>query len=621
VAKSFQQTDTAPACATTAACSGAAIANIAELLCSEGGTPGESADSFGAGAGSSNQACVFWELAPDDGDSWDAGDYVVRINVTSGNSSLTWVATYVCRLNSSCVNQETIGNLTGQAIGLGSTGVKSMTVAGSAVAPAAGDKIYIVCVFDSAGAHGNNTAQLVPDQLIDTPLTAAAAGQGSTPDPAIATAAAIDPAVTAGGVSATPDPAVATATAVDPSASAGGGEQEATPEPAVSTATAPDPSTTIGGVSSSPAPVAASASAVGPSVTIGGVSAVPDPATAAFTAIDPASETGNVTATPDPATATATAPDPSVTTGGEIVPAPAIATAAAIDPVASAGGVTATPDPAPASATAIDPLVSTGSVATPDPATATLAAPAPAATAGGLVATPTPAGAATAAIDPAAAPGGVSAQPAPATTAVTAIEPTVSQGREASPYPAIATAGAIEPTVSLGGGTITPAPAVMISLAIDPLVAGGASYTGPDAAFVRVVNHCMGAFVHPRQIDARVTARVLRVFHKEPSMSHWKLDEVGSLLQLQILDRGNAPIDLTDATVSLTVVKPDGTTKVTWSMTIADATGGRIERAFAAGDLDQVGTYQAEVVIARPGDAIDYAPSRGVVNFYVQARL
>lgn len=174
----YTQTDTnGSACNTLSeliACSGLSGGTTLSKQATVGGTAGvtEWSDTINA---SSTLIEVFGiEITPDSGVSWDAGTWTVRWNVTTSNMSCTVVAVYVCRVNSSCVNQETIGSATGLSISQGSTGVKSQTVSGSAVTPSAGDKVLVVMAVQNT-AMTNQTLGWTPDQNIDSPFTAAPA--------------------------------------------------------------------------------------------------------------------------------------------------------------------------------------------------------------------------------------------------------------------------------------------------------------------------------------------------------------------------------------------------------------------------------------------------------------
>lgn len=105
----------------------------------------------------------------------DSGTWTVRLNVTTANMNLSISEIYICRVNSSCVNQETIGSATGLSISLGSTGVKTQTVTGSAVTLGAGDIVTVVFKIVN-GAMTDQSFNFTPDQNIDSPFTAAGGG-------------------------------------------------------------------------------------------------------------------------------------------------------------------------------------------------------------------------------------------------------------------------------------------------------------------------------------------------------------------------------------------------------------------------------------------------------------
>ena len=186
MATNFQQEDTAAACGTVVGCAGLFLADtpIAQL-CVEGGSAGVGVPQVKSSAGELGRRAVMFEMQPANGGNWGAGDYVIRLNITTANSNATWIATFVCRFNSACVSQETIGSLVAQTISLGSTGVKTHTVSGSAVTPADNDKVYCVLVVDFAADHGNVSFNFTPDQLVDTPIVAAGATEGGVGKPPV----------------------------------------------------------------------------------------------------------------------------------------------------------------------------------------------------------------------------------------------------------------------------------------------------------------------------------------------------------------------------------------------------------------------------------------------------
>lgn len=89
--------------------------------------------------------------------------------------NLTITEIHICRVDSSCVNQATLGSATGLSISLGSTGVKSQNVTqGSSASPSVGDLVLIVFV-GSNGAMSDQNINISPDQNIDSPFTAVTA--------------------------------------------------------------------------------------------------------------------------------------------------------------------------------------------------------------------------------------------------------------------------------------------------------------------------------------------------------------------------------------------------------------------------------------------------------------
>lgn len=176
MAISFQQTDSAMDFAANAGCSGAtANSTNSSKKSSSGGTAGSVAVSQNIDNSAANTWAVVFECAVPSGATWNAGSWVVRLNVTTTANKLTWTGTFICRVSSSGISKATIGSLTGQSLSLGSTGIQSMTVSGSAQTPAAGDVVVCVLLFSSSNAHGAaQSFAYTPDQLIDSPFTAAA---------------------------------------------------------------------------------------------------------------------------------------------------------------------------------------------------------------------------------------------------------------------------------------------------------------------------------------------------------------------------------------------------------------------------------------------------------------
>lgn len=173
MAMTFTQTDTdPPSCAATSVCSGRTVIWEIQRECTVGGTAGSSPVSVQFTSSATNGFGVLFLCTVPSGSSWDSGTWTVRLNVTTANMNFTWTECYVCRANSSCVSQETLGSNTAVGQSLGTTGVKSTTVSCSAATPAAGDLLTVILIFSNA-AMSTQSFSLTPNQNIDSPFTAA----------------------------------------------------------------------------------------------------------------------------------------------------------------------------------------------------------------------------------------------------------------------------------------------------------------------------------------------------------------------------------------------------------------------------------------------------------------
>lgn len=177
MAEDYQQTDTAAPCGVIQACSAVAPAADADAReASVGGTAGAT-ELACAVAAASSELCYADEIAIADDTSLDAGDATLRLNITTAQNDLTWEEVYVCRLNSSCTSQETLGSVTGLANDVSAGGVFTQTVSLSAAsAHNEGDKVYVTYVFANAHAKTGRTVSITPDQLVTMPFTPAASG-------------------------------------------------------------------------------------------------------------------------------------------------------------------------------------------------------------------------------------------------------------------------------------------------------------------------------------------------------------------------------------------------------------------------------------------------------------
>jgi len=168
----FNQTDTNTTHGVVAMCSGSTTSTA------YGDTQISTSDAAGTGyetitlvKGTTAIGCAFESKSGQPGiTAWAAGTYTVNINVTTANADVFWEHTYVCRCNSSGVNQETIGSTTSQHTSCGTTGTKSMSVTGAATTASATDRLYIVCVFQNTKSTASRTIGYQNSLTVVTPL-------------------------------------------------------------------------------------------------------------------------------------------------------------------------------------------------------------------------------------------------------------------------------------------------------------------------------------------------------------------------------------------------------------------------------------------------------------------
>lgn len=325
----FTQTDSGSPCsaAQDLGCSGRSASSVAvaDKVASVGGTAGSTPYAWQFGASNTNVVVNAVDCTVPASTSWDAGTWTVRFNVVTSNMNLTITEIHICRVNSSCANQATIGSATGLSIALSSTGVKSQNVTGVAQTPGVGDRVLIVFV-GSNGAMSSQSADIIPDQNIDSPFTE-------------------------GNKTVTPTTAALTTTTFAP------------------TVTASDHKTVT------PTTASLSLSAFAPSVTVG-VRATPDTASLTTATFAPTvSVTDNQTVTPTTAALTLATFAPSVTASDHktVTPGTAALSLTAFAPTVTASDhKTVTPDTASLSLATFAPTVSVSSAIVVTPETAAL---------------------------------------------------------------------------------------------------------------------------------------------------------------------------------------------------------------------------------------------------------
>ena len=153
-------------------CSGATEARKAwAVLAKFAGPVGDRVFSPRVNANSTEAAVMFETIAGEPGNpDWAAGDWVVRLNVTSPEADLSLEEVHICRNSGGTFTS--VGSATALAISLGTAGVKSVTVAGAVQVAAGTDVAYIVLVLKNANLTFNRNFGFTPDQDIDIPVEA-----------------------------------------------------------------------------------------------------------------------------------------------------------------------------------------------------------------------------------------------------------------------------------------------------------------------------------------------------------------------------------------------------------------------------------------------------------------
>ncbi len=143
-----------------------------------GGTTGVTATaSISCGAGQTDDLEISYEcLLPTDAVS-SAEDATITIDISLNSMNVDWDSCFICRVNSSDVNQETIGSATGLGITTnGNGGILSTTISCSAVTFAAGDYVIIALGFSETAGHSAVNIQMTPNQVFLLPFNAPVGG-------------------------------------------------------------------------------------------------------------------------------------------------------------------------------------------------------------------------------------------------------------------------------------------------------------------------------------------------------------------------------------------------------------------------------------------------------------
>ena len=166
---SFQQTDTTFTNGNSAACSGRVAASVVSQETAQvGGIAGTATQTVTLTSSQTNVWGYQTKVIVPANTNWNAGTWTWRLNVTTANMNLTLTEVHICRVNSSNINQATIGSATNLGLVLTTTGVKSGTITGISQTPNVGDYVNIVFVFTN-GAMSTQSTVITHNQIINSP--------------------------------------------------------------------------------------------------------------------------------------------------------------------------------------------------------------------------------------------------------------------------------------------------------------------------------------------------------------------------------------------------------------------------------------------------------------------
>lgn len=154
-------------CNTSGYCSGAGTGSTSGSPAETSGTP--EGFQFALSSSASGLVGSMVTCRPAVG-NWASGNYTVTINVTGTNMNLTLTEIWLCRVNESCVNQSTVGSLTGIGRSLASTGSVDHTVSGAAQGTASSTDRLLVVLIGNNGQMSSQSATI--EVTIATPIDA-----------------------------------------------------------------------------------------------------------------------------------------------------------------------------------------------------------------------------------------------------------------------------------------------------------------------------------------------------------------------------------------------------------------------------------------------------------------
>lgn len=173
----MNQTNLGADCGPVAMCSGQGLAKIAvDVEAAQGAVPGPTETFVTLFLSSTTDAGFMTQsIANEPGvTTWQAGTWITRLNVTTGQIAVTLEEVHICRVNSACVNQASVGSELLLGVNLSLPTIVTVNIDGSVQAAAVDDQIYIVWVFTNTAEIDRNIG-ITPDQTIDTPIDIAGA--------------------------------------------------------------------------------------------------------------------------------------------------------------------------------------------------------------------------------------------------------------------------------------------------------------------------------------------------------------------------------------------------------------------------------------------------------------
>ncbi len=176
MATEFTQTNVVSVCGLDAYCSGnGSIVGVGSNQSDVGASAGSNERTISFTSGEAGNA-VWMEIINIDDYDGASGDWTTRISITTSNHHIQLNEVHICRINSSCTNQETLGSTTGLTTALGTAQVESVTVTqSSGTTITAGDKIMVVYAF-TEGQGMANSIGYTPTQDITGPGTIPSVG-------------------------------------------------------------------------------------------------------------------------------------------------------------------------------------------------------------------------------------------------------------------------------------------------------------------------------------------------------------------------------------------------------------------------------------------------------------